>query len=137
MQWRERVYLSSFVFTFGMKRSSYFLLSKFFQRWALHLPQALCLMSLQSSVLLKFVRTLEMEWVGNEVKEVGGGAGVGRRGKFWGREGGWKIPRQGKRMCFWFIPKTAWTVWSWIGALVVAGSLQPSSSSPLRWNSYK
>jgi len=26
--------------------------------------------------------------VGNEVKEVGGGAGVGRRGKFWGREGG-------------------------------------------------
>ncbi len=24
----------------------------------------------------------------------------GRRGKFWGKEGGWKIPGQGKRMCF-------------------------------------
>ncbi len=32
---------------------------------------------------------------------------VGRRGKFWGREGGLKIPGQGKRMCFRFIPKTA------------------------------
>jgi hypothetical protein len=26
-----------------------------------------------------------------------------------GKEGGWKIPGQGKRMCFWFIPKMAWT----------------------------
>jgi hypothetical protein len=49
----------------------------------------------------------------------------GRRENFWGREGGWKIPGQRKRMCFWFIPKTVWTASSWTGALVAAGSLQP------------
>jgi len=41
----------------------------------------------------------------NEVRDVGEGK-VGRRGKFWGREGIRKIPGQGKRMCFWFILKT-------------------------------
>jgi hypothetical protein len=55
-----------------------------------------------------------------------GGREVGRRGKFWGKEEaekkqyvwvGW--------MCFWFIPKTASTGSSSIGALVAAGSLQP------------
>jgi hypothetical protein len=53
----------------------------------------------------------------------------GRRGKFWGREGGWKIPRQGKRMCFWFIPKTLWMASSWTSALVVDVSLQPRKTS--------
>ncbi len=59
-----------------------------------------------------------MEWVGNEVREVGGGYERGMRGKFWGREEGWNIPGQGKRMCFWFIPKTASRASSWTGALV-------------------
>jgi hypothetical protein len=50
MQRMEGTYLSSFAFAFGMKRSSCFLLSTFLQRWAFHLPQALCLMSPRSSV---------------------------------------------------------------------------------------
>jgi hypothetical protein len=37
---------------------------------------------------------LAMEWGGNETRE------VGRRENFWGREGGWKLRRQRKRMCF-------------------------------------
>jgi hypothetical protein len=39
------------------------------------------------------------------VREVGGGKVS--RGQFWGREGDSKIPVQGKRMCFGFIPKMA------------------------------
>jgi hypothetical protein len=33
---------------------------------------------------------------------------VGRRGKLWGIEESWKNLGQGKRMCFWFIPKMSW-----------------------------
>jgi len=63
----------------------------------------------------------------------------GRRGEVGGREVGRRRGKQilgqrrGKqkqylwagRMCFWFIPKTASTASSAIGALVAAGSLQP------------
>jgi hypothetical protein len=76
----------------------------------------------------EFSQALEMEWARNKVMKVGQGE-VGRRGKSWGREGGWKIPGQGKRMCFWFIPKTAWTASSWTGALVATDWLPPSFRS--------
>jgi hypothetical protein len=65
----------------------------------------------------KLSQALEMEWVENEARE------VGRRGKFCSREGGWKILGQGKRMCFWFIPKMVWTASSWTSTLVVVSSL--------------
>jgi hypothetical protein len=81
----------------------------------------LYLTSLQSSELVKLGGALPSS--SNGVSEKWGEGG--RRGKFWGREEGWKILGQGKRMCFWFIPKTAWTTSSWTGALVAAGSLQP------------
>jgi hypothetical protein len=55
---------------------------------------------------------------------------VGRRGKLWGKEESWKNLGQGKRMCFWFIPKTPWIASSWIGALVVVGSFQPMNLIP-------
>jgi len=55
---------------------------------------------------------------------------VGRRGKLWGKEDSWKNLGQGKRMCFWFIPKTPWTTSSLIGALVVVGSFQPMNLIP-------
>ncbi len=132
MQRKEGAYLSSLASAFGMK-----LLLPF----PLHLLSTLSSppsSSLVSHVSSKLYATqarelswaLEMEWARNEVKEVGRGE-VGRRGKFWGREGGWKIPGQGKRMCFWFIPKTAWTASSWTGALVAAGSVQPNKLSVL------
>jgi len=114
-----------------MKHSSCFFLSKFLQRWALHLPQALCLHLLEtlcyssSWALLSFGDGVSRKWgEGGRRAEVGRRGGVGRRGNFWGREGGWKIPGQGKRMCFRFIPKTAWTASSWTGALVAVVSLQ-------------
>jgi hypothetical protein len=60
---------------------------------------------------------------------------VGRKGNFWGKEGGWKILGQGKRMCFWFIPKTAWTASSWTSALEATSSLQPCSYNlDLSWH---
>jgi hypothetical protein len=50
---------------------------------------------------------------------------VGRREKLWGRKEVEKTKSFGLgRMCFWFIPKTAWMVSSWTGAMVAAGSLQ-------------
>jgi hypothetical protein len=51
-----------------------------------HVSSKLCATQAQ-----ELSRALEMEWARNEVREVGGGK-VGRRGKFWGREGGWKFP---------------------------------------------
>jgi hypothetical protein len=60
MQRNEGAYLSSLIFVFGMKHSSYFLLSTFLQRWALHLPQALCLTSLQISMLFKLKNSPEL-----------------------------------------------------------------------------
>jgi len=62
-------------------------------------------------------QALEMEWAGNEVKEVGG--------EILGQRRGLKNPWAGKEDVFWFIPKTAWTASSWTGALVAAGWLQP------------
>jgi hypothetical protein len=49
---------------------------------------------------------------------------VGRREKLWGRKEAEKTKnlRQG-RMCFWFIPKTAWMASSSTDALVAASSL--------------
>jgi hypothetical protein len=82
-------------------------LSTFFKPCVSHLFKALYYSS---------SRALEMEWIGNEGKE------VGRREKFWGRERGWKIPRQGNRMCFSFIPKPTSTASSWTNALVAVGS---------------
>jgi hypothetical protein len=116
-----------------MKCSSYLLLSTFLQRWPFHILSTLTFppsSSLVSHVSLKLYAiqarelfwVLEMERAGNEVRE------VGRRGKFWGWKRGWKILGHGKRMCFWFIPKTTWTATSWTGALVVVGSLQPNNS---------
>ncbi len=62
-------------------------------------------------------QALVMEWAGNEVREVGG--------KKFGAEKGAEKSLGRKRMCFWFIPKTAWTASSWTGGLVAAGSHQP------------
>jgi hypothetical protein len=139
MKERERAYLSSLTSTFGMKCSSCLLFFTFLQRWALHLPQALgptshralCYSSL--GAIPDSRDGLSGKWgEGVGRGEVGrrGGVKVGRRDKFWGWKGGWKIPGQGKRMCFWFIPKTAWTASSWTGALLAAGSLQPKPGTP-------
>jgi hypothetical protein len=84
-----------------MKHSSSFLLSTFLQRWALHPPQALCLTFPRSSMLFiswELSPALEMEWAGNEVKEVGErrcGGGVGGKyvgGENFGAEKGLKNP---------------------------------------------
>jgi len=74
--------------------------------------------------------------MGGRRGEVGGREVGRRRGKqILGQRRGKQIlgQRRGKqkqylwagRMCFWFIPKTASTASSAIGALVAAGSLQP------------
>jgi hypothetical protein len=105
MQKKEKVYLSSHASTFGMKRSSCIELSTFFQCWTPHLPQALCCEALCYSSLRALPSSgdgVSRKW--GEGGGMGGG-GVGRTGMFWGREGGWKIPGEGKRMHFWFIPK--------------------------------
>jgi hypothetical protein len=123
MQRKEGAYLCSPTSTFGMKCSSC-LLSTFLQCWAFHHLQALCLMFPQSScysssgALPSFGNGMNRKWC-----EGGKKGEIIRRGKFWGRKGGWKIPRQGKKMCFWFIPKIAWTASSWTSALLVVSSL--------------
>ncbi len=87
----------------------------FLEYWALHLSQALCRKTLcysSSGALLSFGDGMSKKW----------GEG-GRRGKFWGKEGSWKIPGERKSMCFLFIPKTVSMTSSSTGALVVVGSL--------------
>ncbi len=143
MQRKEGDYLSFLASIFGMKRSYFILFFTFLQHWALHVPAmwsfALsspssfnvelctflkpCVMKLCGAKVREFYWTLKMEWAGNEVRE------VGRRVRFWAREGGWKIPGQGKRMGFWFICKTAWMA-SYSTALVAAGPLQLAERSP-------
>ncbi len=112
-----------------------FLLSPFHIPSTLSSPPSSSLVShvfskLCASQARELPRALEMEWAKNEMMNEKWGEGgrredVGRRGKFWGKEGSWKICGQGKRMCFWFISKTVWTALSWTGALLAAGSLQP------------
>ncbi len=88
----------------------------FLEHWALHLSQALCRKTLcysSSGALLSFGDGVSRKW-----------GERGRRGKFWGKEGGWKILGERKSMCFLFIPKTVSMASSSTGALVVADSLQ-------------
>ncbi len=88
--------------------SSCFFLSTFLQCWVFHFLWSLCCEALcysSSKAVVSSRDGVTRTW--GEGGRRGGR--VGRRGKFWGREWGWKIPRQGKRVCFWFIPKIAWT----------------------------
>ncbi len=63
-------------------------------------------------------------------RQVRGRRQVGRRKMFWGRiEAGKIIYIWARRMWFWFIPKTTSTASSSAGALVAAGSLQPTTST--------
>ncbi len=107
MQRREGAYLPSPAFGFGMKCSSYVLLSTFFhiELFTFFKPCVSCLLEAlnYSSLvaLLSFGYGVAMEWTGSEVREVGGEEGdAGRRGKFWIREGGWKIHGQGRGCVF-------------------------------------
>jgi hypothetical protein len=102
----------SVVLTFSFLCSFNIELSTFLKPCVSRLLEAMCYSSL--GALLSYGDGMNVKW----------GEG-GRRGKFWDREGGWKIPRQGKRMCFWFIPKMAWMASSWNGTLVAVGSFQP------------
>ncbi len=112
-----------FFFRFYVWDEVLFLLCPFHIPSTLSFPISSSLLSRVSSKLWatqaqELSQALAMEWAGNEVREVGGGYERGMRGKFWGREEGWNIPGQGKRMCFWFIPKTASRASSRTGALV-------------------
>jgi hypothetical protein len=68
--------------------------------WSLvfHISSKLCATQAQELSL-----ALEMEWTGNEVREVG--RGVSRRGKFWGKEGAKKSLGRGRGYVFGSSPK--------------------------------
>ncbi len=132
MQRKEGAYLSSLASTFGMKHSSYLPLSTFLQRWAVHLPQALCPTSPRSSMLLKLRSSPELwRWSEREMK-------WGRyEGKILGQRRGLKNPWAGEEDVFLSHPQNSLNGlilnWSWTGALVAAGSFQPSEGAQGKW----
>jgi hypothetical protein len=65
-------------------------------------PCVSCLLEVQ-----ELSQALEMKWAWNEVREVGRKEVVGRRLKFWGREGGWKIPWAGEEDVFLVHPQNS------------------------------
>jgi hypothetical protein len=110
-------------FAFFSPRSLNVKLSTFLKPYVSHFLKALCYSS--SGALLSSRNQVTRKWgEGGKSWEVGKRE-VGRRGKFWGKEGGWKIPGQGKRMWFLVHPQNGLNSLILTGALVAAGSLQP------------
>ncbi len=115
-------------FAFFSPRSFNVKLSTFLKPYVSRLLKALCYSSL--GALLSSRDRVSRKWgEGGKSWEVGRRevrrGEVGRRGKFWGKEGGWKIPGQGKRMWFLVHPQNSLNDLILTGALLAAGSLQP------------
>jgi len=114
------------VSTFGMKHSSCLLFSNSFNvELSTFLKPFVSKLCATQGRELSLVLEMGMSGKWGE----GGRRGeAGRRevgGEIFGVEKGPENLWAGKRMCFWFIPKMAWTASSSIGALVVVGLLQP------------
>ncbi len=93
-------------FAFGMKHSPCFLLSTFLQRWALHLPQALCLCFFEalcyssSGAFLSFGDGMNRKW-----GEGGRRGGSKEEGKLLGQRKGLKNPWAGEEDVFLIHPQ--------------------------------